>query len=102
MQMIRCPHCGPREETEFHYGAAAGVAYPERPADLDDTAWAHYLFFRPNPKGAMTERWCHTTGCRQWFTVGRDTLTYAFTDESAPSRSRADTPSSPAEPGATR
>ena len=36
MQMIRCPHCGPREETEFHYGAAAGVAYPDRPADLDD------------------------------------------------------------------
>ena len=36
MQMIRCPHCGPREETEFHYGAAAGVAYPDRPADLDE------------------------------------------------------------------
>ena len=33
MQMIPCPHCGPREETEFHYGAAAGISYPEQPAE---------------------------------------------------------------------
>ncbi|MCX2965974.1 sarcosine oxidase subunit delta [Gordonia aquimaris] len=80
MQMIPCPHCGPREETEFHYGAAAGISYPEQPAELDDTDWAHYLFFRPNPKGAMVERWCHTAGCRQWFTLERDTVTYEFVD----------------------
>jgi len=30
---------------------------------------------RRNPKGALHERWCHTYGCGQWFTVRRDTLT---------------------------
>lgn len=79
MQLITCPYCGPREEVEFHYGAAAGVDYPSTPADLDDAAWGEYLFFRPNPKGALAERWCHSVGCRQWFTVTRDTVTYAFT-----------------------
>ncbi|MEE3852335.1 sarcosine oxidase subunit delta [Gordonia sp. LSe1-13] len=88
MQLIECPHCGPREETEFHYGAAAGIAYPPVPADLDDEAWAHYLFFRPNPKGVMTERWFHGAGCRQWFTVDRDTVTYQFVGTPTVSRVR--------------
>ena len=29
MQLIECPWCGPREETEFQYGGQAHVAYPE-------------------------------------------------------------------------
>ena len=28
MQLIACPWCGPREETEFHYGGQAHIAYP--------------------------------------------------------------------------
>ena len=36
MQLIECPWCGPREETEFHYGGQAHVAYPEGPAALTD------------------------------------------------------------------
>lgn len=83
MQLITCPYCGPREEVEFHYGAAAGVAYPDNPAELDDVAWARYLFFRPNPKGALRERWCHSAGCRQWFTVERDTVTYTISTQPA-------------------
>lgn len=79
MQLIPCPHCGPREETEFHYGAAAGVEYPAQSQTLDDDEWADYLFFRPNPKGALAERWCHSAGCRRWFTITRDTVTYRFT-----------------------
>ncbi|MGC5249395.1 sarcosine oxidase subunit delta [Gordonia sp. DT219] len=78
MQMIPCPHCGPREETEFHYGGAAGTAYPAHPDTLDDATWARYLFFRPNPKGPLPERWCHRAGCRRWFTITRDTVTYRF------------------------
>lgn len=89
MQMIPCPHCGPREETEFHYGAAAGIAYPAQPESLDDTDWGAYLFYRPNPKGALAERWCHSAGCRQWFTITRDTVTYAFTSSPTASASTA-------------
>ncbi|MFT4043145.1 MAG: sarcosine oxidase subunit delta [Gordonia sp. (in: high G+C Gram-positive bacteria)] len=86
MQLITCPYCGPREEVEFHYGAAAGIAYPPAPAELDDDAWAQYLFFRPNPKGELGERWCHSVGCRQWFTVRRDTVTYRFAGDPQPAR----------------
>ena len=57
MQLIECPWCGPREETEFHYGGQAHVAYPEDPAALTDEQWAQYVFFRDNPKGLFAERW---------------------------------------------
>jgi sarcosine oxidase subunit delta len=81
--LITCPHCGPREETEFHYGGQAGVAYPADPAALSDEDWAGYLFFRDNPKGRFTERWVHAAGCRRWFTVVRDTVTSEFVREQA-------------------
>ena len=38
MQLIECPWCGPREETEFHYGGEAHVAYPADPAGADRRA----------------------------------------------------------------
>ena len=31
---------------------------------------------RPNTKGVLLERWVHTHGCRRWFNLARDTLTY--------------------------
>lgn len=75
MLLIRCPWCGPRNETEFHYGGQAGVPYPADPAGLTDEEWGRYLFVRANPKGAWEERWSHAAGCRRWFTVRRDTAT---------------------------
>ena len=74
MMSLPCPHCGPRDETEFGYGGQAGVAYPARPGDLDDRAWAEYLFVRDNPRGWSTERWVHRAGCRQWFVLRRHTV----------------------------
>ena len=53
MQLIECPWCGPREETEFHYGGEAHVAYPEDPQALTDEQWAHYVFFRRQPEGPV-------------------------------------------------
>ena len=76
MLLIPCPNCGPRDETEFHYGGQAHVPYPENPADLTDREWAEYLFYRDNTKGAFAERWLHSTSCRQWFNMLRDTVTY--------------------------
>ncbi|MBB2946884.1 heterotetrameric sarcosine oxidase delta subunit [Actinoplanes lutulentus] len=75
MMLIPCPWCGRRDESEFHYGGQAGVAYPSDPSTLSDEQWAKYLFFRDNPKGAFRERWCHTAGCRRWFNLVRDTVT---------------------------
>jgi len=78
MLLLTCPWCGPRDETEFHYGGQAGVAYPADPMALSDEQWAEYVFMRDNPKGWFAERWFHTTGCRRWFTVERHTVTYEF------------------------
>jgi sarcosine oxidase subunit delta len=76
MLLISCPNCGSRDETEFHYGGQAHVPYPETPNELTDRQWAEYLFYRDNTKGAFAERWLHSTGCRQWFNMLRDTVTY--------------------------
>ena len=75
MLLITCPHCGPRDETEFTYGGEAGVAYPADPDALSDREWAEYLFVRANHRGPLAERWCHSSGCRRWFDVVRDTVT---------------------------
>ena len=78
MLQIECPWCGLRDETEYHYGDQAHVAYPEDPSALSDEEWAEYLFFRDNPKGPFAERWVHSGGCRKWFNAVRDTRTYEF------------------------
>ena len=64
---------------------------PTRPIRqaLTDEQWAHYVFFRSNPKGLFAERWSHSAGCRRWFNALRDTATYRFhrvyrTDEQKP------------------
>jgi sarcosine oxidase, subunit delta len=76
MLLIRCPWCGPRDETEFRYGGEAHVARPADPQALDDAAWAEYVFMRNNPKGWFRERWVHASGCRRWFNIERHTLTH--------------------------
>jgi heterotetrameric sarcosine oxidase delta subunit len=76
--LIPCPWCGDREDIEFKYGGAAQVAYPTDTELADDAQWARYVFFRPNPKGAMAERWVHAAGCRRWFSLVRDTVTHTI------------------------
>ena len=76
MLIITCPWCGPRDQTEFAYGGEAHIARPADPAALDDAQWADYLFLRSNPRGRHHEQWGHAFGCRRWFNVERDTVTY--------------------------
>ncbi|PTW59831.1 sarcosine oxidase subunit delta [Breoghania corrubedonensis] len=76
MLLIECPWCGPRDEIEFAYGGEAHIARPADPSKLSDAEWAEFLFFRSNPKGAHRERWVHAAGCRRWFNVERDTVSY--------------------------
>ena len=76
MLQIPCPWCGPRDESEFSYGGEAHIARPPDPEALDDAAWADYLYMRSNPRGPHREQWCHAHGCRRWFNVVRDTVSY--------------------------
>ncbi len=76
MLLINCPWCGPRAEIEFSYGGEAHIARPLNPEKLTDDEWADYVFMRTNPKGVHSEQWNHGAGCRRWFNVERDTLSY--------------------------
>ena len=76
MLQIPCPWCGPRDETEFSYGGEAHILRPPDPAAVSDQEWANYLYLRDNPKGRCREQWCHSHGCRRWFNVERDTVSY--------------------------
>ena len=73
MLLITCPYCGARPESEFRCGGEAHIARPPHPGNVDDTAWADYLFYRTNPKGVHAERWLHAHGCQRWFNMLRDT-----------------------------
>lgn len=76
MLLIDCPWCGPRAEIEFSYGGEAHIQRPPEPEQLTDDEWADYLFYRANIHGLQNERWVHTSGCRRWFNVQRDSVTY--------------------------
>jgi sarcosine oxidase subunit delta len=79
MLLIHCPWCGPREQTEFSCGGEARSARPADTDTLTDQAWGDYLFMRRNPRGCCLEQWVHAHGCRRWFNVERDTVTYRIT-----------------------
>jgi sarcosine oxidase subunit delta len=76
MLLIECPWCGPRDEIEFSYGGEAHRVRPSDPSKLSDAEWSEFLFMRTNTKGAHRERWVHSHGCRRWFNVERDTVSY--------------------------
>ena len=78
MLLIECPWCGERAETEFSYGGEAGITRPPEPDALGDAEWADYLFNRSNPRGSHRELWNHAQGCRRWFAVERDTVSYVI------------------------
>ena len=80
MFLIHCPWCGDRAETEFSYGGEAGIKRPLEPDSLTDAQWADYLFNRKNSRGAYRELWNHASGCRRWFEIERDTVTYKIAE----------------------
>ncbi|MGE3872114.1 MAG: sarcosine oxidase subunit delta [Parvibaculaceae bacterium] len=74
MQIFTCPFCGPRAESEFHYGGEAGNLRPDG-ADVPAERWAAYLYMRKNPKGATREVWLHMT-CGEFFVMERDSVSH--------------------------
>jgi methylglutamate dehydrogenase subunit B len=79
--LVRCPHCGPREATEFEYGGEVVRRPSERPASARELH--DYLYFRRNPAGEQREWWFHAAGCGRWLVATRDTTTNAVR-ETAP------------------
>lgn len=74
---IYCPYCEElREEEEFHPKGQAHIARPEEPDACSDEEWGDYLFFRDNPRGIHYEMWLHAVGCRKFFNITRNTVSY--------------------------
>jgi sarcosine oxidase subunit delta len=88
MLLIHCPYCKEtREEEEFSCAGEAHIQRPSEPQSASDEEWGDYLFFRKNPRGIHHEMWQHTAGCRRYFNVTRDTVSYQIL-ESYPMGSR--------------
>ena len=77
MLHIWCPWCGEhREEEEFHPKGQAHLVRPADPDACSDEEWGEYLFFRDNPRGIHRELWVHAAGCRKFFNMVRNTVSY--------------------------
>ena len=70
--LLHCPHCGPREVTDFAFGGEVLERPVSRPSFRELNA---YNYFRGNVAGVQREWWYHRSGCRQWFQADRDTRT---------------------------
>ncbi|MFT4000913.1 MAG: sarcosine oxidase subunit delta [Rhizobium sp.] len=71
--LVPCPHCGPRPKEEFTIRGAA-LRRPDPDAGAEE--WFEYVYLRDNPRGTHDEYWHHTSGCRRWLIVTRDTVTH--------------------------
>ncbi len=76
MLLIPCPHCGPRAQIEFSYGGDAGVERPVMDESVSQQQWLDHIYLRDNPRGEHLEWWQHSSGCRAWIKVRRNTLTH--------------------------
>jgi heterotetrameric sarcosine oxidase delta subunit len=72
--LIPCPWCGPRAQVEFTFGGDATVRRPG--ADAPEAVWIAFVYLRGNPAGPHDELWLHSSGCRRWFHLRRDTRTH--------------------------
>lgn len=86
MFLIPCPHCGPRNVSEFRYVGERRTR-PD-PQAATPVQWRAYLYEHDNIAGLSVESWYHTFGCRRFVSVERHTVTNAV-------RPVADTPSTP-------
>jgi len=69
--LLDCPHCGPREVTEFVYGGEVMRRPSGRPPSRRELS--SYLYFRENTAGPQREWWFHSSGCGRWLIASRDT-----------------------------
>ena len=69
MKVLTCPINGPRPLQEFQYGGELRVM-PD-PDQVDDAAWADYVFHRSGEPGIKREWWYHIAS-GTWFIAERD------------------------------
>ena len=81
MLHIKCPYCGLRSQKEFSYGGDANVKRPKLNVEVTDTEWDDFVYMRKSPRGHHLELWHHTSGCRQWIKVKRDTIDHNLLKE---------------------
>lgn len=70
--VLPCPHCGPREVTDFAYGGETTSRPGSRPTFAELNA---FNYMRRNAAGPQREWWQHRSGCGAWFLAERDTRT---------------------------
>lgn len=73
MFRLPCPHCGPRNRSEFRY-AGERKSRPD-PRATTPGEWRDYLYAQRNSAGWTTETWYHGAGCRRFMTVQRHRVT---------------------------
>jgi heterotetrameric sarcosine oxidase delta subunit len=76
MILVPCPHCGPRNASEFHWKGE--VRERPDPSTATPAQWRHYLYVRRNVAGWNVEKWFHHAGCGRYFTLERHTVTNRF------------------------
>ena len=74
MIQLECPNCSIRNVQEFRY-AGENNPRPKDHLEIDDAAWADYVYMRDNRRGLQKEWWYHRAGCQMWFLAERDTYT---------------------------
>jgi heterotetrameric sarcosine oxidase delta subunit len=72
---LPCPHCGTRDVQEFTYLGDANVKRPDAD-EMSEAAMTRCVYERDNPAGRQREYWHHSSGCRAWIVVTRDTRTH--------------------------
>ncbi len=84
---IPCPHCGPRDYTEFMFGGELrpmGGAPGQGPTAEDPHDDFARVYLLDNAPGVQRERWFHLFGCRRWLELRRDTRTNEVAPGTAP------------------
>ena len=87
MLLMPCPHCGPRNVSEFRYHGEESPRPDPNAATPEE--WRTYLYLKRNPAGWTTETWSHVSGCRAFFSAERHTVTNEIRAVRLPGRSEA-------------
>ncbi|MBT4979077.1 MAG: sarcosine oxidase subunit delta [Gemmatimonadetes bacterium] len=75
MKILHCPINGPRPIQEFSFGGA--VRPMPDPQQVDDEAWADYVFNRDGEQGIQREWWYHIAS-NTWFIAERNITSDQF------------------------
>ncbi|WP_120499117.1 sarcosine oxidase subunit delta [Roseovarius sp. EL26] len=78
MLLIPCPHCGPRDQSEFFYG---GTHAPQPALSAKSVKWHEAIHLRAANPEIQAELWYHESGCARWIYLRRDLKTHEFSLE---------------------